>query len=387
MRGRREQPLVKLADALQAKNSPDAIEGLGFKKNNAMAINPPGGLRADLDSLPFPDKELFHREYKGYSRTDYTIMTSRGCHHSCSYCYNNSLRKIYKKNANYVRRRSVENVIDELRLAKEKFNPRRICFYDDIFISDKEWLHRFSTLYEKHIQLPNFCFVHPAYVDQDIVASLKKMNCAVVAMGVQSVYQKTRKEILLRHETDEDIARAINLVKKSGIFLSISIIPGLPGQTEKEMEDTITFLNEHPGDHVHFLWLRYYPQADIVDIAKNKNILNDSLIEKINDGDATITGYSLAGNLRPFMSFILIAPALPRFLRNYLVRKKIYRRIPGWLLAILPLYYELTALMFFSVRKILSGKESFRGSGVHARILYYAHYMAKKCFGRPLIKK
>ena len=51
----------------------------------------------------------------------YWMMTTRGCPHSCSYCCNNALRKIYKDNNTYVRFRSPENIVKELELVKNKF--------------------------------------------------------------------------------------------------------------------------------------------------------------------------------------------------------------------------------------------------------------------------
>ena len=82
-----------------------------------------GELRAvfDLDELPFPDKALFYEKVPYFSSV-YTIMASRGCPFSCSYCINNSLRKIYDNPRKYWRKRSIENVIEELRIALEKWD-------------------------------------------------------------------------------------------------------------------------------------------------------------------------------------------------------------------------------------------------------------------------
>ena len=86
----------------------------------------------DLDSLPFQDfgekhyvcgdtngriQGLDEYHLKPYTRT-YQTMVTRGCPHSCSYCVNPTLNRLHGRRG--IRARSVDNVIAELVIAREK---------------------------------------------------------------------------------------------------------------------------------------------------------------------------------------------------------------------------------------------------------------------------
>lgn len=377
--GEGEEALVELVDALENNKNTTSIANIQAKVNGKIYYNPIRKLVEDIDSLALPDKDIFHNQYNGFNKDHYTIITSRGCPHDCSFCYNNCLRKLYKDKGKYLRRRSVKNVIEELEIAKEKYKPWMISFYDDIFTYDKHWLAEFSVEYKEKINLPFFCFVHPAHIDRERLSLLEDMKCSVVAMGIQSVDAKMRRDVLKRYESNEQIKKAIKLFSNNNIFLSLTVIPGLPNQTIEEMEKTLLFLNEYPGDHTHFLWLRYYPKCEIVDIALRLKVLTEDQVRRINNADNASTGYSLNKKMGVFINMILISHVLPKKMLNFIIRKKIYRYIPSFAISFYAfVHHELKALIFFSFRKILCKNETVNRSAIKSRFLYYWHYMLKK---------
>jgi len=376
--GEGEEAIVALADALEGGEQNIILPNVYSKRAGEILRGQFKAPIRDLDCRPLPDKDLFHEVYKGYSEDNYTIVTSRGCPHSCSYCYNNSLRKIFGSQDSCPGRRSVGNVIDELRWAKNKYNPKTVSFYDDIFIFDKQWLREFSVCYGNEIGIPNFCFVHPLYVDKAVVSCLKEMNCTVVAMGIQSISEKIRREVLNRSESNEDIITAIRLLREAKIFLSLTFIPGLPGQNEDELEETIKFLKMYPGDHTHFLWLRYFPKTDILNIAKKRLVLTEEHIERIEDGDVSITGYTFAKDLRILVSIMMLDKCLPQVFVRFLLSRKRYKRVPSFVVTFFPFYYEQAALILFSFRKIFQGFDKVSESPMLLRGSYLMHFMVKK---------
>ena len=99
------------------------IKGLSYKINGKIINNPGRPLIKELDSLPFPGRDLFLNET---NNTDYgNVITGRGCPYSCSYC---ASKKIWDKK---VRFRSPDNIINELIYLKKNFNSSLIYFVDD----------------------------------------------------------------------------------------------------------------------------------------------------------------------------------------------------------------------------------------------------------------
>jgi Fe-S oxidoreductase len=125
VRGEGEETVVELLEALSDGGKPYGVKGVSFWDGDQIVHNPPRPLVQDLDSLPFPDLDLI----VGKENMSVTpILTSRGCPYNCTFC---SVTEMF---GHKFRRRSVENVMEELRLLK----PRSVFFYDDIFNADAE---------------------------------------------------------------------------------------------------------------------------------------------------------------------------------------------------------------------------------------------------------
>ena len=91
IRGEAEESFLELVRALEEGKDHAQIMNLAFRKQGMPVINPLRPPISDLDSLPFPDKDLFFREYRSLIRSSYMITASRGCAFSCTYCVNSVL--------------------------------------------------------------------------------------------------------------------------------------------------------------------------------------------------------------------------------------------------------------------------------------------------------
>ena len=155
--GEGEYALPELMTALEGSHEDISIPGIWLKKNGKMISNPPWPLVKDLDLIPFPDydctdsyildkgsvkpltpellKEYMQQHHYDLKSGTYGIMSSRGCPYKCSYCGNSFYRELYKGNYS-VRRRSMENVVEELVKVKESFPYiKGVRFHDDTFLA------------------------------------------------------------------------------------------------------------------------------------------------------------------------------------------------------------------------------------------------------------
>lgn len=135
IRGEGEYPMLELVNSLSNGGIDGSIKNLCYRKNGDIVVNPLRPLIGDLDSLPLPDKGLFYK--KGIPFTiGHMVVASRGCTHACTFCGNNVWRKLYFQddymtNPTWLRWRSPENVIQELKIAKEKYDVKIVRFNDD----------------------------------------------------------------------------------------------------------------------------------------------------------------------------------------------------------------------------------------------------------------
>ena len=108
--GEGEDAILELVNSLKdGKFTDTEVANAWIKSDGVIHRNPVRPYIRDLDSLPFPDKELFYREVP-FLRRGYLLMTARGCPYNCTYCCNRTYHKIYNDEKGHIRRFSVARV-------------------------------------------------------------------------------------------------------------------------------------------------------------------------------------------------------------------------------------------------------------------------------------
>ena len=120
-----EETLLELCKAVEKGKKPKGILGTAYRVNTEIKMEPRRPLIRDLDSLPFPARELFNLDVtrKGHisrgmsNRLKNTeIYTSRGCPVGCIFCANQVTMN------SFTRFRSPENVLAEVKECMEKYH-------------------------------------------------------------------------------------------------------------------------------------------------------------------------------------------------------------------------------------------------------------------------
>ncbi len=111
----------------------DMIANVRYKMDDGRIIQgPQNAFVQDLDSLPIYDKRMWE-EYIPLGDL-YITMAARGCPYRCTFCFNNFFANLpEEKKGRYVRQRSVEHMMHELRVAKRRYKLNMIEFFDDVF--------------------------------------------------------------------------------------------------------------------------------------------------------------------------------------------------------------------------------------------------------------
>ena len=283
-RGEGEYALLELCNNLESRRRRYNIKNIWFKKNGNIIQNTLRPLLKDLDKLPFPDKDLFHR-YGAFKNT-LLMLTSRGCPHSCSFCVNNYIKRLYP-NECYLRKHSVDYVIEALKLYLKKYKYSKIKFEDDTFVLNEKWNEDFCRKYKKEIGLPFCCNMAPVNVNEKFVKWLKYAGCQMIEMGVQTGNQKIRNKILNVNGSNKTIIKAARIIKKYKIRLKTTIIFGIPKENKKDMASTVR-LNQKLKPHYTVTFLLYpYPKTDINVYSFKKNYLSKEKSELVKKGEGS----------------------------------------------------------------------------------------------------
>src|SRR5207245_532111 len=125
-------------------------------------------------------------------------------------------KEMYDGLGKYVRYRSPENVIEEIRQVQSKYGIRTVGFIDDTFTTNRKWLLRFLEIYREEIKLPFTCLVRANELKEHVAEALGKSGCRYVSFGIEVGNENIRNNILARHMTDEQIRNAAMLMHKYG---------------------------------------------------------------------------------------------------------------------------------------------------------------------------
>jgi len=289
--GEGEGAIIDLADKISKGEAIENIRNLYVKNGEEIVKNDLRDLIQDLDTVPFPD---FSAENKYYidggkvsplqppaQRTDYWIMTSRGCPFRCTYCYNNVAQDLFKGKGKYVRRRSVDNVIRELEKAKKDFvNLSYISFLDDLFTFDIKWIKEFSVRYKKTITLPFYCHIHPRFTNEEMIRLLKDAGCAGMTMGVQTGSEESRHKYFERYETNDDIVKAVQILNRNKINCVYDLIMDNPLESDINRRETFELLLKFPRPfELHIHSLTHFPGTKLTRMLLDRGLISENDVE------------------------------------------------------------------------------------------------------------
>lgn len=275
-RGEGECAMLELANALESKNEYLHIKNFWFKDNGEIIKNELRPLIENLDSLPFPDYEIFDYQEILKAKGFLNILASRGCPFDCSYCMNEPLRNIYKNKGRYVRHRSADNVINEIKNARKKYgNINFIEFYDDTFILNSVWLGDFCQRYAQEVRLPFVCNARVDLINEAVVKQLKSAGCLRINMAIESGNEYIRSKVLKRNIKEEDIIRAFGLFKSNGIKVHTHNMIGVPYETEETIKETIALNKKIRADSLQVSIFYPYPKTKLAQVCKEKGWISN----------------------------------------------------------------------------------------------------------------
>lgn len=273
--GEGEEAFLELLNKAGRGESIGDIQNLWVKEDHGIRKNPVRPLIESLDSLPFPDRELYMQFpfIREFQRDTFSFMTGRGCPYDCSFCYNGASKALYKGKGRYVRRMRVENAIEELRDANKRYRLNGVIFEDDTFTTNPKWLFEFLERYEQDVALPFICNGRGDHITQEMAKRLAKAGCRGVKLGVEAGDEEIRSKVLKKGITNDELLQASAYLKEAGIKIQSFNIVGIPtGGLEGDWE-TLRFNTKLGVDHAWCSILNPYPGTEIRKIALAEGLL------------------------------------------------------------------------------------------------------------------
>ena len=240
VKGEGEITIRELVQSLEGgKNKLSAIAGLSYREDNEIRHNQNREKAKDLDKFPFPDRTLLMNETKYTSEDMGLIMTSRGCPYGCTYCSTDTRRVSY---------RSIDNVLKEIRLVKERYGTTQFSFKDDSFTVNRKRVEELcDRLIKEKFNINWECNTRVNLVTEDLLLKMKKAGCNSIKVGIESGSERVLRA-MNKGITHDHVKNAANLFRKVGIHWTGYFMMGVPGETVEDVYKTLDFMYEIKPD-------------------------------------------------------------------------------------------------------------------------------------------
>ena len=226
------------------------VPGVHFRRNDGTVAF--SGARTqidDLDAQPFPDREAIDLErylstwQRHHGVRSVSLITARGCPYPCTWCSHS----VYGRSH---RRRSPENVADEIEFIRDRYHPDQLWYADDVFTIHAKWLDRFAAeLKRRGLNYPFETITREDRLNENVAQTLASMSCYRLWIGAESGSQR----ILDAMDRRTDAARMrdmIALVRKHGIRAGTFIMVGYDGESWDDITLTADHLRNAAPDDV-----------------------------------------------------------------------------------------------------------------------------------------
>jgi anaerobic magnesium-protoporphyrin IX monomethyl ester cyclase len=305
--GEGEETVVELLNSFESGAALNNIDGLAFRSNDSITVNPRRSRRTDIDSISWPawkhfDLEAYHQNrFVGGMYSEHLtvpILATRGCPYQCTYCSAPNM---------WIPRwipRDPMLVVDEIEHYVKTFGARNFPFQDLTAIVQKKWIVKFcEELLNRKLditwQLPTGTRCEP--LDADVAALLKKTGMINLPFAPESGSEETRKLIKKKMKT-ELLFNSIDDAVNAGLNVSIYIVIGFPHDKRAHLESNFPFIDRLAAHGVTDVGVGYYmalPGTEIFNslYEAGKITLDRAYFRHILDCQSLIPSQSYSDNL------------------------------------------------------------------------------------------
>jgi tRNA A37 methylthiotransferase MiaB len=223
------------------KGEAGKIDGMGYRVNGEMRIDPLHSFIQELDALPHPARELLDLDrYRVGKKRSTMIITSRGCPQGCVYC------STHLTMGSSFRARSPEAIIREMIECRHRYGIQVFDIEDDNFTFDKERAKKLMSLIIQNFgadvpELTAMNGVSFASLDEELLGLMKRAGFNTINLSFVSTDLEIKEE-MKRPGLAINFKEILSQAERVKLNVIAYAIFGMPGQTVREMVDTLVYL-------------------------------------------------------------------------------------------------------------------------------------------------
>ncbi len=247
--GEGEETMLQLVKCFKDKKDISEIKGIAFlDKTQNIKVNEAQGLLKSIDNLSFPNRKkidlqkYFDTWRNAHGSSTISLSTMRGCPYTCKWCS----RAVY---GGTYRRRSPKLVVDEIVDLQMHYQFDNIWFVDDVFTISHKWLKEFAEeINSRQVKVRYEIITRADRMTEEVIDLLIDSGCFRVWIGAESGSQDIIDAMDRRVDVIQ-VREMIKLARNKGLEAGTFIMLGYPGETQKDIRETIKHLSDSAPDY------------------------------------------------------------------------------------------------------------------------------------------
>lgn len=207
-----------------------------------------------------------------------TVLSNRGCRGQCTYC------SVKNFNGRGIRHRSVQSIIDELLILRNRYGIGHVMWLDDDLLHDhKRTLRLFKEMVRNKIGITWDCtngVIALSCIDE-IIAAAQESGCIGLTVGVESGNPEILKKMKKPGSVDIFIKAAKVLRKYEQIVTRVFLMIGFPGETYRMILDTFNLAMKMDLDWYNISAFEPLPSTQLFETLVKKGSLSQLKFENI----------------------------------------------------------------------------------------------------------
>lgn len=287
--GEGEEEFPLLLDGLKSGRF-DKIPGAVWKDSGHVTVNPPQHVSGKWTSPSYDDFDVTaYHESKSELPGCVTVQNKRGCHMHCIYCSTPLIE------GDRCRFRDIGSSVDEIAALNGEKGIRRFYIVDNVFNFPLSEAKEFCReIIRRGLDVSWQAIMNPAFGDDELFDLMAKAGCRFVSLGNESghelVLRKLRKGFTL-----DNVRKAAQRARKSGIRFACFLLLGGPGETRDTVMRSVEFVGELSPDLVTLkAGIRIYPGTELEAIARKEGMIG-------NDNDLLHPAFYIAPEVKEWV--------------------------------------------------------------------------------------
>ena len=223
---------------------PILLEKILKKEKGIPQIIKCASITNNLDKLGFPTRAFSSMVIN--QNLPFSISTSRGCYHACSFC---SVNKFYKENASCKwRYRSAEHVVEEIIMLYKKYKTTKFDFIDDNFCGSTKMGYNRAICIAKLLLQYNIQFeisfdMRIEWITEEFIDIWNQVGLKSILLGIESI-NKDDQKLYNKYISTNLIIEKLDIIKKYDIKVKLGTILWNPYTTYDSVIENLIFFRK-----------------------------------------------------------------------------------------------------------------------------------------------